>query len=233
MKPIIGIVEWPYLDKDGDTIYEVMLPIIEWVIRSGGRPIGIFPSNIDDFINKKVKDISLLSEIEQKELNESLSMCDAIIKPGALKIYGHERLIYKYCHDNNVPYLGICAGMQIMASYNKDKITNEKNDSYIKHSSKELYAHKVLLKKLSLLGKMLNKDEIMVNSHHNYHIKDSGVQKISGYAPDGIIEAIESDNCDFHIGLQWHPELAPKEDEVSQIIFGELVENAKKYKLTK
>lgn len=80
---------------------------------------------------------------------------------------------------------------------------------------------------------MLNKDEIMVNSHHNYHIKDSGVQKISEYAPDGIIEAIESDNCDFHIGLQWHPELAPKEDEVSQIIFGELVENAKKYKLTK
>ncbi len=233
MKPIIGIVEWPYSDKDGDSIYEVMLPVVEWVIRSGGRPIGIFPSNIEDFINKKIKDIPLLSEIEQKDLYDSLSMCDAIIKPGALRIYEHERLIYKYCHDNNVPYLGICAGMQLMASYNKEKITNEKNDSTINHSSKELYAHKVLLQELSLLRKMLNKDEIMVNSHHNYHIKDSGVQRISGYAPDGVIEAIESDKCAFHIGLQWHPELAPKEDEVSQIVFGELVEHAKKYKLTK
>lgn len=53
MKPIIGIVEWPYSDKDGDPIYEVMLSVVEWVIRSGGRPIGIFPSNIEDFINKR------------------------------------------------------------------------------------------------------------------------------------------------------------------------------------
>ena len=47
----------------------------------------------------------------------------------------------------------------------------------------------------------------MVNSRHNYHIPNSGCQ----------------------IGVQWHPELLPKDDENSQIIFGELIEHAKQY----
>lgn len=29
MKPIIGVIEWPYLDKDGDYIYEIPTQIVE------------------------------------------------------------------------------------------------------------------------------------------------------------------------------------------------------------
>ena len=62
MKPIIGVVEWPYLDKDEDKIYEVMIPIIEWIVRSGGRPIGLFPTHIDNFVDKKILDLNKMSE---------------------------------------------------------------------------------------------------------------------------------------------------------------------------
>ena len=53
MKPLIGIVEWPYQDKDGDVIYEILQPIIEWVVRSGGVPIGLFPTQIENYVEKR------------------------------------------------------------------------------------------------------------------------------------------------------------------------------------
>lgn len=233
MKPIIGVIEWPYLDKDGDYIYEIPTQIVEWIIRSGGRPLGIFPSNIEQFYDKKLTEIPPLTEFEHKDLVESVSLCDAIIKPGGNKTYNHERQIYEYCYKNNIPYLGICAGMQMMAAYGSEKMTNVKNDSNINHRSDDLYAHKILIQELTLLKKILKKDEIFVNSRHNYHISNSGIQNVSARAEDGVIEAIESPTCDFHLGVQWHPESLPKDDENSQIIFGELVEHAKHYQKIK
>ena len=73
----------------------------------------------------------------------------------------------------------------------------------------------------------------MVNSSHNYHITSSGIHVASALAEDGVIEAIESTNKKFHLGVQWHPELLPKEDSNSQIIFGELIEASKQYQKMK
>jgi len=227
MKPIIGIVEWPYLDKDGDKIYEVVNPIVEWVIRCGGRPVGLFPTNIDGFVDKRIPDLNELTEIELRELKEMVTMCDGIIKPGATKMYPHEHKIYQYAYDENIPYLGICAGMQIMRGHNAEYSPNIKNDSNIIHQSKEEYVHKVQIVPNTLLYSILKKDEIMVNSRHNYHIPNAGIKNIAAYAEDGVIEALEDPNKLFHLGVQWHPEDLPIEDENSQIIFGEFIEASK------
>ena len=233
MKPIIGIIEWPYLDKENRNIYEIRIPLIDWIIKSGGKPVGLFPSNVTSFIDKKISDIPELNDVEKRNLYDSICLCDAIIKPGASRIYEYERKIYEYCYKDDIPYLGICAGMQTMASYGKENIENENNNSKINHNSEKIYAHKILLEKLTLLKSMLGKDEIVVNSLHNYHIKDSGIHKINAYSEDNIIEGIESKDNSFHLGLQWHPELLPKDDQSSIIIFGELIESAKKYKKKK
>ena len=228
MKPIIGIVEWPYLDKDNDKIYEVFNPIIEWVVRTGGIPIGIFPTQIVEYVDTRLRDIKPMNSSERNEMINTLKLCSAIIKPGATKIYDHERFIYKYAYENNMPYLGICAGMQVMAAYNKENIENEKNTNN-NHYSKELYTHKINIDKKSNLYQILHEEEIMVNSRHNNHIKNEGIHKIAALSDDGIIEAIENNN-DFHLGVQWHPELLPEEDINSQKIFEALIDNAKKYK---
>lgn len=229
MKPIIGIVEWPYLDQDGHSIYEIRNEVIEWIQRSGGRPIGIFPTQIENFVNTRLRDLPEMTSNEKKDLKETLEMCSAIIKPGALKIYPHERYIYDYCLEKNMPYIGICAGMQVMASYGNDKIENIKNDGFINHHSDDTYVHTISLEKNTKLQSLLGKDVIEVNSRHNYHIKDPGIHKIAASSEDSVIEAIENPKADFHFGLQWHPELLPKEDENSQILFGEFVEAAKTY----
>lgn len=229
MKPIIGIVEWPYTDKDGDLIYEVVNSVIEKVSEHGGIPIGIFPTQIEDYQNKKIKEIKKLTLDEKDDLNQSLKICDAIIKPGALRIYGYERYIYNYVFEKNMPYIGICAGMQLMA-FHKREINNIKNpESNIIHHSKEEYAHEIKIEKGTLLYSILKKDEIMVNSRHNYHISDAGINKVSAYSQDGIIEAIENSNKDFQIGLQWHPEML--NDENTDNIFETFMYEAKKYRL--
>lgn len=230
MKPIIGIVEWPYIDKDGDKIYEIMIPIVEWIIRSGGRPIGIFPTAIDEYLDKKIPEINEMNRFELAELKQSIQMCDGIIKPGATRIYPHENIIYDMTCELDMPYLGICGGMQIMRNHNTEYAPNVKNDTLIKHHSKEEYAHEVNIVKDSKLHSILNKDSIMVNSRHNFHVPDSGIKRVAAKASDGIIEALEDTKKLFNIGVQWHPELLPADDENSINLFGEFIESAKTYK---
>ena len=130
------------------------------------------------------------------------------------------------------PYLGICAGMQIMKVHQIPYVQNEKNDSFIKHNTKEEYAHTINIVKDTLLSSIINKEQIEVNSRHNYHVPNSGIKKVSAYAEDGIIEALEDPSKLFHLGVQWHPELLPINDESSQALFGNFIEAAKTYKKT-
>ena len=228
MKPIIGIVEWPYRDEDKDLIYEVPNQIVERISKHGGIPIGIFPTQIEDFQNKKMSEIKDLDIIEKEDLNESLSMCDAIIKPGALRIYGYERYIYGYTLEHNMPYLGICAGMQIMAGHNNSNYNNIKIESDINHHSKDKYAHKIKIFKNTLLYEILKEEEIVVNSRHKYEIQNPGTLSVSAYAPDGVIEAIENKDKLFQLGVQWHPENL--NDIYSDKLFDSFIEHAEEYK---
>lgn len=229
MKPIIGIVTLPTINNINREIYEVTIKIVEWVVRSGGTPIAIFPTQLEDFQNKRLRDIRPMNDSEKEDLIRVLSMCDGIIKPGAKRIYEHDRFIYSYAIENDLPYLGICAGMQTMAGYNKERILNEPNKDDT-HQSEEEYAHKVKILKDTKLYSILGKEEIMVNSKHSQHIIDSGVHKISALSEDNIIEAIENENSTFNIGVQWHPEILPVTDENSVKLFNAFIESAKKRK---
>lgn len=231
-KPIVGVVEWPYLDKDGDIIYETIKQISDKITKHGGIPIGIYPNSVIDYTNLKISEIKELSNNQIVDLNTSLNLCDAIIKPGALRIYDYERYIYSYTVEKGIPYLGICAGMQMMSHYGKEKITgNIKNESEVKHHSRDEYAHLVYIKKQTLLYEILKKEFIEVNSRHNYHISDEGIMKIDALATDGIIEAIENPNQRFHLGVQWHPELL--NDDNTDEIFDRFIEEAKTKNLTR
>lgn len=89
-KPIIGIVA-----RKIDSIYKVNENLVKKVVKNGGIPILILPTNFND-------------------LTDILNICDGIIAPGGSDIYDYDRYILKYCKKNDVPILGICLGMQIM-----------------------------------------------------------------------------------------------------------------------
>ena len=72
-----------------------------------------------------------------------------------------------------------------------------------------------------------------MNSFHHQAVKDVlHPLTISGVASDGTIEAIESTEHDFVLGVQWHPEsLAEIEDKVSMDIFEQFLKKCKESRL--
>ena len=116
------------------------------------------------------------------------------------------------------PILSICRGMQLInialggdliqdiSSYIKTEI----NHKSVKNGQGYLNkVHTVETKENSLLRKITNKKEFLVNSNHHQSIDKLGKNLIvSGISPkDNIIEAIEiRDYPNFFLGVQWHPE---------------------------
>lgn len=228
MKPKIGIIEWPYVDKDDDRIYEIAHSMVNWINRSGGQPIGIFPSQDIFYHDTPGLEIPELTSSEKQDIIDSISMCDAIVKPGALRIYNYERFIYEYCVENDIPFLGTCAGMQLMATTMDSEIKMERIGTNV-HMSKEPYVHLVKLLTDSKLYEIIGQEKFMVGSVHNYMVPNTQYHNIAGYSDDGIIEAIENPNMTFGIGVQWHPENEPADDIVSQKLFQSLIEHADGY----
>jgi len=49
-------------------------------------------------------------------------------------------------------------------------------------------------------------DRLEVNCHHHQGVATYPTYEVAAWSSDGVIEAIESPESAFHIGVQWHPE---------------------------
>ena len=74
-KPLIGVVEYPYVDKDDDKMYEASCNVINYIIKSGGIPIGIFPSKIANYQEERLRNIAPLTNLEKDDLIRVINMC--------------------------------------------------------------------------------------------------------------------------------------------------------------
>lgn len=149
-----------------------------------------------------------------------LEIIDGILLPGGNKVGKLDFFLINYALINDLKLLGICQGMQSMAIYNSnEKIISIEND---KHKQNEGYVHKVKLYD-SKLKNLINKEKLYVNSHHMETVTGSNYFKIVGFSDDGLIEAIESDNNIFQLGIQWHPEKMIEYDLDSRVILNGFV----------
>ena len=228
--PLIGIVEWPYFDKNDNKIYEIPDNIVDKVIDAGGMPVGIFPTQIADFQNTKLKEMPFLTDSEMDDIKTVVDICDGILMPGTLKAYEYMRFIHEYTLIKNSPYLGICGGMQIM-TYPKGQdyfnSWNNKVSDIDKHKSRDSYGHNVIINPNTKLSSIIKKDEIAVNSYHSYEVGNTNGYAISAVSDDGVIEAIEDPNKLYQIGVQWHPEKV--DDENTKALFDSFVDAADEY----
>lgn len=136
--------------------------------------------------------------------------------------------------DNDIPLLGICAGMQIIGGILGCRLTADINHTlntsinHLNHVDAEHYAHKVKVAEGSLLQKITELSEFEVNTAHIEAIVEvSDKVVVSGVAEDGAIEAIEVKGNKFALGVQWHPEFFLENDNPNFKLFKNLVEASK------
>ena len=206
---VIGIpLRYNHL-PDGRCILYMGEKIRRCIQKAGGFVLPICQVQDYDYMNTKYDEFSELTEIEKENIDHYLDMCDGVIFPGGKKITPFDVYLLKRCIERDIPTLGICLGMQLMSCVGED-FKVYKNDTDIEHfqDDDDIMTHKVMVKKDSLLYKILEKDEILVNSFHNYHVSVNNNYLVNAYSEDGYIEGIELRDKIFHMGVQWHPEIS-------------------------
>ena len=229
-KPIIGIIG-KVQPQYGEDIWHRIDEVDEiryLIVKNGGTAIMLLPTEQTlKFNDNDIKDDTILSDEEKKELYRQIDFCDGFILQGGLYSSNYEIELAKKIIELDKPLIGICAGFNnILRAIGTDVIEDKtkSHDIYDKE-----YRHKVSIIKDTMIYNLLNKEEYYVNSIHSMIAPKENVEgfaKISSFSYDGLVESIELENKKFVIGIKWHPELM-LEDEFTKELFRVFIEKCK------
>ncbi|MDR3271559.1 MAG: type 1 glutamine amidotransferase [Peptococcaceae bacterium] len=149
-----------------------------------------------------------------------------------------ELLLARQALEQDLPLLGICRGIQVMAVAAGGSIYQDISSQYSaalehrQHAPRESPWHEAALtgpaeSLLSTLLEVAPGSAIQVNSFHHQAIAQtpSGF-RVNAVAPDGVIEGMEKIHARYCLGVQWHPE-SMTEDVYAQRIFSGLVRSCR------
>lgn len=229
--PIIGIVSKNLTVKDffGWQWQRICDSIRYAINKNGGLVIGILPQKNNQTFNQEDEHENIeLTQFEQERLLQTLKLCDGIILQGGLSSHNYEEFIAKYCYDNNIPCLGVCAGFNnIVRALGGNTIKLINVD---KHDRPDLqYAHSCnIIDKASLFYKIIKQDTFFVNSVHTYIAnKIPPSLSVVATSDDEQVEVVEAKNKKFYIGIKYHPELLIDKDDFENNIFKTFIDKCK------
>ncbi len=200
------------------------------------------------------------AEANIDNIGEVLSDVDALVVPGGFGTRGVEGKIaaIKYARENNLPFLGLCLGLQCAVIEHARHVAGLKGanstefDENTEHpiiailkdqrsvdrkgGTMRLGAYPCALEAGSLAAQLYGRDLVMERHRHRYEVNprfhralsDSGLV-LSGLSPDGrLVEIIEQENHPFFIATQFHPEFKSRPTNAHPLFRG-LVEAAIHY----
>jgi len=205
-----------------------------------------YKSIIEAFVHSGVHsdaEVSLVwvssEDIKKNGADKLLHDIDGLLIPGGFGERGVEGKIeaIRYVRENNIPFLGICLGMQCaVIEYARTVCGLKDAHSYefyrdLKHAvihlmadqegvtelggTMRLGAYPCLLENGSVAHKAYEEDEVSERHRHRYEVNNAYRQMLldagltlSGLSPDGrLVEIVEITNHRWFVGVQFHPEL--------------------------
>ncbi len=237
MAPLIGITcghQWQERER-----YFVNVGYVQNILSSGGTPI-------------------LIPYMEKHKLMEIMDLIDGLLIPGGIDIdpslFGQdphpncglidpiwdelEGHVISTALSRDLPLLAICRGCQILnvvAGGDLIQDISSQVSPAIKHmqqAQKWHATHEIKIEPDSILATTLNTNNITVNSYHHQAVGQVASQfSAVAWANDHIVEAIESREHTYVLGVQWHPELMTNHHPVFHQLFTVLVSYANSRRL--
>lgn len=148
-----------------------------------------------------------------------------------------ELLTVRLAYNRQLPILGICRGIQVLAAALGGTVAQDLSDlpghggqTAVKHSqdaARSEPTHTVSVSGDSMLHSIYGCGRMAVNSFHHQAVASPGTMfRVTATAPDGVAEAIESTQFRPVMGVQWHPECMAE----GQPLFRWLVSQAAAYR---
>jgi CTP synthase len=200
-------------------------------------------------------------EVSDETVKAELCGCDGILVPGGFGDRGIEGKItaIKYARENNIPFFGICLGMQMavveyarnvlnMVDANTSEINPDSNFPVIdimpeqkeiteKGGTMRLGLYPCKLAEGSRSSDLYNDELIYERHRHRYEFNnqfrkdfnESGMS-IVGLSPDEkLVEIIEIPEHSWFVGVQFHPEFKSRPNRPHPLFAG-FIKAAKEYK---
>lgn len=181
-------------------------------------------------------------KIDEESMQDILEGCHGCLVPGGFGERGWQGKIAaaRYCRENNVPYFGICLGMQVMCVEYANHVVGLKDanstemDPYTPHpvisllseqrhlqdigGTMRLGSYPCKLKIGSLAHQAYGCEKIYERHRHRYEFNSKYQQsfenhglKVSGILEEGsLCEIVEITNHPWMVGVQFHPEFKSK-----------------------
>ena len=190
--------------------------------------------------------------LTEESVAESLASCDGIIVPGGFGDRGVEGMIVtaRYAREHDIPYLGICLGMQVaviefarhvcgladassgeLDPNSPHKVIDflpDQNETVSKGGTLRLGAYPCRIAEGSVMRRCYGVEEICERHRHRYEfnndyrelLRDKGLC-LCGQSPDGyIVEAVELSEKRFFVGVQFHPEFKSRPNHPHPLFVG-------------
>ena len=211
--PVIGVTA-NYRDNNAMVAEAYYLSVLE----AGGTPMIIPPYANRNALMETLRHVDALlltggADIDPRYMGQEPDY--TLLHSINPKRDEQELLLVRLAVDMNIPILGICRGMQVLAAALGGDVHQDiyaaLGDGLLNHdqepAERHVATHDVCISNDTLLRRIFSCDTIAVNTFHHQSVSSvpAGFDGVAT-SPDGVIEAMEAVDGRVILAVQWHPE---------------------------